>query len=203
MVKESKAKKKVSGASSGSAKAGAAKANSAKTSPSSGSANWQANGASGPASRSHRAGAEKLKEHQQNFTKKAKDVFEKVKGAAIDHKTVIAHHKKNLEVLNHAHKKTAEVMKSIANLQSQFVKQTFADLNSIMRGAMTKKPGQPADLSAHTDTIKNSFHRAVEHAHSVSSMISDSHKEIHAHVHERMEEGKEEVKAHIAKHTRH
>ncbi len=157
-----------------------------------------------PASQSQHAAADKLKEHQQNFTKKAKDAFAKThKGAAVDHKVLIAHHKKNLEVLGHTNKKAAEVMKSIANLQSHFVKQTFADLNSMMRGMMTKKSDQPADASTHAEMMKGSFQRAVDHAHSVSSMISHSHKEIHARVSDRVEEGKAEVKAHIKQSTHH
>ena len=162
----------------------------------------------GPAGRSKNATADKLKEHQQNFTKAAKETFEKIskhaKNSKVDHKALIESHKKNLKVLSDAHKKTAEVMKSIATLQSQFVKQTFEDLNTAMRSTMTQKAGKPIDLSGHADTMKNSLHRAVDHAQSISSMLSSSGKEIHASVHERMEESKEEVKAHMAKHqTQH
>jgi hypothetical protein len=157
----------------------------------------------GPEVRSNNATTDKLKEHQQNFTKAAKETFEKIskhaKNSKVDHKALIESHKKNLKVLSNAHKKTAEVMKSIATLQSQFVKQTFEDLNTVMRSAMTQKAGKPIDLSGHTDTMKNSLHRAVDHAQNISSMLSSSGKEIHASVHERMEESKEEIKAHMAK----
>lgn len=84
-----------------------------------------------------------------NFTKKAKEAFEKlskhVKRRAVEHNTVIEHHKKNLEALRCAHKKNAEVMKSINTLHGQFAKQTFADLNSMVRGMMTKKPDHHLD----------------------------------------------------------
>ena len=163
--------------------------------------------AMGPASRSKSDVAEKLKEHQQNYTKAAKEAFEKVskhaKDAKVDHKALIESHQKNLKVLHEAHKKTAEVMKSIATLQSQFVKQTFEDLNSMMRGAITHKVGEPVDINAHKESMKNSFQRVVDHAQQVGSIMSKSGKEIHATMHERVEEGKDELKAHLDKHRTH
>lgn len=189
MVKSSQTKKNVNG-------------NARNTSdPKSGKASM------GPKSPSSNATSEKLKEHQQNFAKSAKEAFEKIskhaKDIKVDHKALVENHKKNLKVLNEANKKAAEVMKSVSALQSQFAKQTFEDLNTMMRGMMTKKPGEPVNPLAHAETIKNSFQRAIDHAHHVSSLLSKSGKEIHATMHERMEEGKEEVKAHMAKHTHH
>ena len=159
----------------------------------------------GPKQKKPNASTDKLREHQQNFTKKATQAFEKVaehlKGAKIDHKVIIDHHKKNLEALNLANKKAAEVMKSITSLQSQFVKQAFEDFNHIVRGPLKKKSGN--DSSNNSDVIKESFHRAVDHAHAVGNLIAGSHKDIKAHVHGRFEEVKEEVKSHFAKHTHH
>ena len=158
----------------------------------------------GPDSHSSSKASEKLKEHQQNFAKSAKEAFEKIskhaKDVKVDHKTLIEGHKKNLKVLNETNKKAAEVMKSVSALQSQFAKQTFEDLNMMMRNMMTKKAGKPIDPREHAETLKNSFQRAVDHAQHVSSLLSKSGKEIHANLHERLEEGKEEVKAHMAKH---
>lgn len=73
----------------------------------------------------------------------------------------------------------------------------------MMRGAMTQKPGQPIDLSAHSEVMKNSMQRAAEHAKNVGSMLSSSGKEIHAKVKERFEEAKEDIKEHVAKHSKH
>lgn len=190
MVKSDKAKKKVNG------------------SPSNVSSDGARNATNGSAKISKNDIAEKLKEHHQNFAKATKEAFEKfsqqAKDAKVDHKAIIESHQKNLRVLNEANKKAAEVMKSIATLQSQFVKQTFEDFNSMMRGMMTQKAGEPTDFTAHVETMKHSFERAIDHAQHVGSIISQSGKEIHASMQTRMEEGKEELKAHLEKHrTRH
>ena len=155
----------------------------------------------------HAAVHEAWKEHQHKYTQSAKDAFEKFSSHAHtlkpDHAATIASHKKNLEALNDANKMAADVMKSIANLQSQFVKQTFEDLNSMMRGLMTQKPGQPIDLVAHSESVKNSFQRTMEHAKSVGGVLSSSGKEIHARMHGRLDEAKEELKEHVSKYKKH
>lgn len=147
------------------------------------------------------------KEQQHKYTQTAKDMFEKfsehTKFSKHDHEKVIEHHKKNLEALNHAHKMTAEVLKSLAGMQSDFVKKTFEDMNTMMRSAMTQKPGQPIDMSAQSESMMNSFHRAAEHAKNMGSVLSNSGKEIHAKMQDRFEEAKEEIKTHMAKHSKH
>jgi len=176
----------------------ARKAKSAQAKPES-----KAKAAKNTTNKSHQDGMHVFREHQENFTKAAKEAFVKaakhVNGSKVNHKAIIEHHKKNLEVLNQASKKATEVMKSIANLQSQFVKQTFEDLNAMVRGAMSQKPDKNPDFSEPVEMMKNSFQRAVSHAKNEGSMISNSHKEIHARMHERMEEGKEEIKDHLTK----
>lgn len=147
------------------------------------------------------------KEQQHKYTQTAKDMFEKfsdhAKASKHDHAKVMEHHKKNLESIHHAHKMTAEVLKSLASMHGDFVKKTFEDMNTMMRGAMTQKPGQPVDMSAHSEVMKNSFQRATEHAKSMGSMLSNSSKEIHAKVKSHLDEAKEDIKEHVAKHSKH
>jgi hypothetical protein len=147
------------------------------------------------------------KEQQHKYTQTAKEMFEKFsehkKAAKPDHAKIIEHHKKNLEALSNSSKMAADVMKSIASMQSDFVKKTFEDINAMMRGLMTQKPGQPIDLSAHSAVMKSSLQRATDHAKSVGSILSSSSKEIHAKVKDRVEEAKEDVKEHISKHSKH
>ncbi len=154
-----------------------------------------------------------MEHHKKNLEsinhahKMTKDMFEKIsdhaKTSKPDHAKIMEHHKKNLESINHAHKMTAEVLKSLASMHGDFVKKTFEDMNAMMRGAMTQKPGQPIDLSAHSDVMKNSLHRAAEHAKSMGSVLSSSSKEIHTKVKDRLDEAKEEIKTHAAKHSKH
>lgn len=146
-------------------------------------------------------------EQQHKYTQTAKDMFEKfsehAKALKPDHAKVMEHHKKNLESISHAHKMTAEVLKSLASMHGDFVKKTFEDMNTMMRVAMTQKPGQPTDMSAHSEIMKNSFQRATEHAKNMGSVLASSGKEIHAKTKERFEDVKEEIKAHVAKHSKH
>lgn len=159
-----------------------------------------------PDDKAHAHGAG-WKEQQHKYTQTAKDMFEKfsdhAKSSKHDHAKVMEHHKKNLESIHHAHKMTAEVLKSLASMHGDFVKKTFEDMNAMMRGTMTQKPGQPIDMSAHSEVMKNSMQRAAEHAKSMGSVLSSSGKEIHAKAKERFEEAKEEIKTHVAKHTKH
>ena len=46
---------------------------------------------------------------------------------------LIEHHKKNLDALSDAQKMAVEVIKNIAQLQTQFVRQTFEEMHASMR----------------------------------------------------------------------
>ena len=147
------------------------------------------------------------KEQQHKYAQTAKDMFEKfsdhAKSSKPDHAKVIEHHKKNLEALSDSSKMAADVMKSLASMQSDFVKKTFEDINAMMRELMTQKPGQPIDMSKHAEAMKNSLQRATDHTKNMGSMLSNSSKEIHAKIKNHLDEAKEDIKEHVAKHSKH
>ena len=147
------------------------------------------------------------KEQQHKYAQTAKGMFEKFsdfkKASKPNHAKIIENHKKNLEAISDANKIAADVMKSLAKMQSEFVKQTFEDINEMMRNAMTQKPGQPIDLSNYSDVVKHSLQRTTEHAKNVNNVLSNSGKEIHARVKDRVEEAHEDIKAHISKYGKH
>ncbi|MEI7493737.1 MAG: phasin family protein [Alphaproteobacteria bacterium] len=147
------------------------------------------------------------KEQQHKYAQTAKDMFEKfsehAKSSKPDHAKVIEHHKKNLEALSDSSKMAADVMKSLASMQSDFVKKTFEDINAMMRELMTQKPGQPIDMSKHAEAMKNSLQRATDHTKNMGSMLSNSSKEIHAKIKSHLDEAKEDIREHVAKHSKH
>jgi hypothetical protein len=149
------------------------------------------------------------KEHQQKYSQTAKDMFAKFhehhahKAHKVDHEAVLAGHKKNLEALTDANKMAVEVMKSIAELQGQFVRQTFEDMNKMIRENMSHKPGEKKDFSVSADSFKNSMQKAVDHAGKVGEVLKKSGGEIHAHLKNHVEEHKATMHEHFAKYSKH
>lgn len=149
------------------------------------------------------------KEQQHHYAHTAKSMFEKFKEHAakapkIDHEAIMSGHKKNMEALSDASKMAVEVMQSIAKLQGQFVRQTFEDLNKMIRDNMSHKPGEPVNFAASADSMKNSMQKAVEHAGKVGEILKSSGGHIHAHLKNHMEENLAEVHNHFAKnHSKH
>lgn len=147
------------------------------------------------------------KEQQHKYSQTAKKMFEKfsdfAKEAKPHHAKIMDNHKKNLESISEANKIAIDVIKSLAKMQSDFVKQTFEDMNAMMRTAMTQKPGQPIDMSQYSDTLQHSMHRTLEHSKNVGHVLSNSGKEIHTKMKDRFEELGSDIKAHVAKHSKH
>ena len=148
------------------------------------------------------------REHQQKYSQTAKDMFAKIHEHAykipkVDHEAVLVGHKKNLEALTDANKMAVEVMKSISELQGQFVRQTFEDMNTMIRENMSYKPGEKKDFSVSADSFKNSIQKAVEHAGKVGEVLKKSGSEIHAHLKNHMEEHKATMHEHFAKYSKH
>lgn len=148
------------------------------------------------------------KEQQQKYAQTAKNMFEKfkdhsAKAPKVDHEAVMASHKKNLDALSDASKMAVEVMKSISQLQGQFVRQTFEDLNKMIRDNMSHKPGEQVNFAASADSMKNSMQKAVEHAGKVGDILKSSGGHIHAHLKNHVEEHLSEMHNHFAKHSKH
>lgn len=146
-------------------------------------------------------------EQQHKYAQTAKDMFEKftdfAKEAKPNHAKIMENHKKNLEAIGEANKIAVDVLKSLAKMQTEFVKQTFEDMNAMMRKAMTQKPSQPIDISQYSDTLQHSLQRTFEHTKNVGNVLSNSSKEIHARAKDRFEEIREEMKENISKYSKH
>jgi hypothetical protein len=93
----------------------------------------------------------------------------------MDKDSSMGHHKKNLEAMAEASKVAADVVKSIAQLQSEYVKQTFEDMNKMM-GELMSAPAHKADFTKHSGKVSEHMHRSTEHAKAVANKIAQSQK---------------------------
>lgn len=95
----------------------------------------------------------------------------------IDKEAMMANHKKNLEALTQANKMAVDVMKSIAQLQSQYLKKTFDDMALMARDAMTH--AAPKDQwENHSTKMKEHLYSAIDHGTAIANTLVKSHKEI-------------------------
>jgi phasin family protein len=128
----------------------------------------------------------------QNMQDMVKDMSSKVMGN-MDKESMMMSHRKNMEALTEANRMAVEVMKSIAQLQSQYVKQTFEDMASIMKDTMAHPPVSKEAVSKHTGHVKSQVEKAVGHGSNMAGAIAKSQKEIFDLMHNRYSEGMSEM----------
>ena len=139
------------------------------------------------------------KSHKKQTTEKtdysASDTFKKIsdKMPKIDREKLISHHKKNLEALSDAQKMAVEVIKNIAQLQTQFVRQTFEEMHTSMKEVM-QNPRSKEKLTAHADNVKKTLFKAVDHHANISEIVLKSHKDVYSLVQDRFKDGVESLK---------
>lgn len=117
----------------------------------------------------------------------------------VDKEAMMKSHRKNLEVLSEAHSKAVDVMKSISQLQNEYMKKAFADFSSSMQEVMKSK-GKEA-VEKHTTHVKEHITNAVEHGKTISTTLAKTQKEIFDLMHDRYKEGVDELKNMHAKAT--
>ncbi len=133
-------------------------------------------------------------EHQERMMGMAKDFFQNPKAPDVNPQQFLASQKKNLETLNEASKTAVDVMKSITQLQGQYMRQAFEDMNAFMRTAMTMSPDQ-AGAQYQSQKLQESLEKAVDHGKNVASVVAKSGKNIQERIQKRAEESLNEMKA--------
>lgn len=125
------------------------------------------------------------------------DMFKNMpKMPQIDKETMMKSHKKNLDALNEANKMAVEVMKSITQLQSQYMKQAFEDFATMMKDFMGKanaKDAMKESVEKHSHHVKNHVTRAMEHGANITNTLAKTQKEIFEIMHNRYNEGINEL----------
>lgn len=111
----------------------------------------------------------------------------------VDRETMLKQHRKNLEAFNNCNAMALEVMKSIGQLQTQFLKQAFEEIATSMKDFVQNTDKK--DMSHHTDTMHNQVKRWTDYGTNVSSLLSKSHRQmydvINTHFQESVEDAKE------------
>ncbi len=111
----------------------------------------------------------------------------------VDREEVLNSHRKNLEALSEAQKMAFEVVKNIAQLQAQFVRQTFEEMNESMR-EIIHNPTSREKLSAHVDTVKKTISKAVDHHSNLSDILLKSNLDVYKLVQKRFKDHAESLK---------
>lgn len=127
---------------------------------------------------------QKVQESMKEFTNKM---------PSLDKEAMMSSHKKNMEALTEANKMAIEVMKSIAQLQTQYVKQTFEDMSSIMKDALAHPPASKEAVAKHSMHAKTQAEKAFEHGSNITATLAKSQKEIFDLMHNRYHEGAQEL----------
>lgn len=110
----------------------------------------------------------------------------------MDRDTMMHQHRKNLEALTECNSMCADVMKSIGQLQTQFVKQAFDEMASYMQ-EFTKNLGK-GNFEQNTNIVKGQVNSFVEHSNKIANMLSQSNKQIYDVFQSRIQEGMDELK---------
>ncbi len=120
----------------------------------------------------------------------------------IDRDELINNHRKNLDAMNDANKMAMDVMKSIATLQSQYIKQTFEDFTAIIR-EMSQKPPSEDQLKNQASRLKESISKAVDHTSALSNIIVQSNGEFYKKMQNNMNDSFEEMKYKASSRKKH
>ncbi|WP_010302780.1 phasin family protein [Candidatus Odyssella thessalonicensis] len=128
----------------------------------------------------------------QSMQDMMKDMSQKM-ASGIDKESMMLSHRKNMEALTEANRMAIEVMKSITQLQSQYVKQTFEDMASIMKDSMAHPPASKEAVAKHANHVKSQVEKAVSHSKNVAGTIANSQKEIFDLMHKRYSESMSEM----------
>ncbi len=131
--------------------------------------------------------------HNSSFS--PNDIFKNFadKMPKVDREEVLNSHRKNLEALSEAQKMAFEVIKNIAQLQAQFVRQTFEAINESMKEVI-HNPTSREKLSAHAETVKKTMSKAVDHHSNLSDILLKSNLDVYKLVQDRFKDHTESLK---------
>ncbi len=101
-----------------------------------------------------------------------------MKNMGMDRDTMIENQRKNIEAFNDMSKKAMEVMRSVSQMQQQYIKQSFDNLASMMKDAMAGGMTQET-FKKNAESLKNHMTQSVDHGMTVASKLSESHKELY------------------------
>ncbi len=138
------------------------------------------------------------KHNSSHFSNPAVEMFKafasNMKKPKIDREAIMNNHRKNLDAINDANKMAVEVIKTIAQLQSQYVRQTFDDINSMMREMSASQPSSHQQWESHAGKIKEVMTKALDHSANIANVMVKSNHELYGKMQDRFNEHLDEMK---------
>lgn len=86
-------------------------------------------------------------------------------------------HKQHMDALSEAQKTAMDVVKSISQMQQQYMKQTFDSVTSMMKDMMTQGMG-PDMFSKYGENIKKYMNHSIDYGVNLAEMLGKSQKDI-------------------------
>lgn len=99
--------------------------------------------------------------------------YQAFKMPGINFDAMMATHRKNVEALNTAQQASAEMMRNLMQVNSQYMKQLFEEMNSQARSAMNGSSGHEK-LNTQTEAVKGHVDKALRHTREVTEMLNQS-----------------------------
>lgn len=110
----------------------------------------------------------------------------------LNRESMIKQHRKNLETINSCNAMAFEVMKSIGQLQAQFLKQSFEDIASSMRNYVQNMDHKEGSDS--TGKMHSHVKRWTEYGHTMNALLTKSHRQMYEVLHNHLQESVGQVR---------
>jgi len=128
--------------------------------------------------------------YTQQFQKSWETMKDKIPG--MDPKTILSHHRHNLDSMSEVNKMVIEMMKTLSQMQTKYMQQAFSDFNHFVRNMMVKK--DKIDWSECQEQMQKSLHGAIDHSINVGQQFIQTHQEVSQKIQEKIQEGTQEMK---------
>ena len=144
--------------------------------------------------------AQEKKNSSSRFSNPAAEMFKAfaadMKKPSVDREALINNHRQNLDAINDANKMAVQVIKTISDLQSQYVRQTFDDMNAMVRELSASKSSNN-QWESHAEKIKEAMTKAIDHSTSISNVMVKSNHDLYGkmqnHFNDHLDEMKEKA----------
>ncbi|MES2252512.1 MAG: phasin family protein [Pseudomonadota bacterium] len=111
----------------------------------------------------------------------------------MDRDAMINNHRKNIDAMTDASKTAMDLLKSVTNLQNQYVRQTFEDFNAILRD-MIQSQQSPEQLESQALRLKESMSKAIDHTSNIANIVVKTNSEFYKKAQNQVNDSFEEMK---------
>jgi hypothetical protein len=132
--------------------------------------------------------SEYWKENSHKITQNVQNFFENAtkkmkKNSACAKENFIKERSQTLETLSETNKILMDALKTISQLQTQYVKEAFEEMQKLAKNLSVDH--KPSDLKSQNDKMENMVKKNMNHAKKIGSIFMDSQKEIHSKIKDR------------------